>query len=167
MSNVGRDTQDTGTPQTGMLRELRVGREEKRGNRWGSERLGRNDQQDLAPDLTCTHVGGKLPEIDYKQCSATVATFLNFWESTEFINSPAGPFSVPAAQPGTLRRRLRDWYLLMCGHRHGPFQTVPNCAFARSGRTALGHAFLRTLKSKPFSSTVLQRAAYWPQFPWL
>jgi hypothetical protein len=37
--------------------------------------LGRNDQQDLATDLPCTHVGGKLPEIDDKQCSAIVATF--------------------------------------------------------------------------------------------
>lgn len=64
-----------------LLLELRVRREGKRGDRWGSERLGRNDQQDLAPDLTCTHVGGKLPEIDYKQCSATVVTFLNFGES--------------------------------------------------------------------------------------
>lgn len=35
----------------------------------GRERLGRNHQQDLATDLACMHIGGKLPKLDSKQCS--------------------------------------------------------------------------------------------------
>lgn len=53
--------------------------EGRRSDRWGRERLGRYHQQDLATDLACTHVGGKLPETDSKQCSTTVTTFLNLW----------------------------------------------------------------------------------------
>lgn len=53
--------------------------EGRRSDRWGRERLGRNHQQNLATDLACAHVGGELPDIDSKQCSTTVTTFLNLW----------------------------------------------------------------------------------------
>lgn len=90
-ANARSSTQDTGTPGGSFCYWLggrqwswELGEQEgKRGNRWGRERLGRDHEQDLATDLTCTHVGGKLAEIDYKQCSAIVAPFLNFWECNQ------------------------------------------------------------------------------------
>ena len=44
----------------------------------GGERDWGNIVHRIRP-RACTHVGSKLPEIDSKQRSTVVATFLNFW----------------------------------------------------------------------------------------
>lgn len=79
----GKETQGTGThegPLAVVQVEIGSGKVRRKKKRhMGRERLGKYHQQDLATDLACTHVGGKLPETDSKQCSATVAAFLNLW----------------------------------------------------------------------------------------
>lgn len=103
--------------------------------------MGRNDQQDLAPDLTCTHVGGKLPEIDYKQCSATVVTFLNFGESNRIHQQSCWALlrsSSPARHSEALTERLVSSHVLPTDLVHSKLsQTVP--LLGRGGQPLVMH----------------------------